>query len=130
MRQLAAGLREALEKFGAKAGTAAVEVSTPSKEALAAFRSALEANEASAEDVMLVHFVQDGLTGAPGGPFAHISPVGAYDAATRRVLVMDVDRKWYEPYWVKDETLLKAMAVKTKAFGYGGYAVAKLAGKE
>jgi hypothetical protein len=128
LEQLTTGLRESLAGFGAKAEVTAVEVSTPSKEALAAFRAALAANEASAADIMLLHFVQDGLTGAPGGPFAHISPVGAYDAATRRVLVMDVDRKWYEPYWVKDETLLKAMAVKTAAFGHGGYAVVKLAG--
>jgi hypothetical protein len=128
LERLAAGLREALDGLGAKGATVKTsqfEAATP--EALAAFRAALAGNEASARDIMLVHFTQDTLTGAPGGPFAHISPVGAYDAKNRLVLIMDVDRRWYEPYWVADELLLKAMAAETEAFGRGGYALVSLA---
>ncbi len=72
---------------------------------------------------MLLHFAQDKVTGAAGGPYPHISPVGAYDKATRRVLILDIDRKWYEPYWAPDTVVLEAMAEKTSAFGHGGYII-------
>ncbi|MBI5243620.1 MAG: hypothetical protein HY922_08040 [Elusimicrobia bacterium] len=87
---------------------------------LAALRAALTDNEKDPDDIIVVHFVQDDLTAAAGGPYPHISPVGAYDAAGRRVLIMDVDREWYEPYWVPDEALLRAMVHATAAFGRGG----------
>ncbi len=125
LEQLRDVTRDALVAYGA----ASVEVQSVDASAtnaegeagLAAFRRVLEGNERSASDFVLVHFVQDGLTGAPGGPYAHISPVGAYDAERRRVLVMDVDREWYEPYWVADDVLWRAMSVRTKAFGSGGW---------
>jgi Phytochelatin synthase len=40
------------------------------------------------------------LTGDWDGP--HISPIGAYDRDARQVLIMDVDREWYVPYWSPD----------------------------
>lgn len=126
LAQLAAGLQEALAAFGGKNfSVSAVSVSTPSAQALEEFRKALSAGERNPDDIMLLHFTQDTLTGAPGGPYAHISPVGAYDAGTRRVLVFDVDRQWYEPYWASDAQVLKAMSAETKAFGRGGYALIK-----
>ena len=64
-------------------------------------------NEASDRDIVLVYFNQGVLTGDWDGP--HISPVGAYDADRGSVLIMDVDREWYIPYWSSDETLLEAM---------------------
>ena len=45
---------------------------------------------------------------------------GAYDGKNRRVLILDVDRYWYSPYWVSDEDLLAAMNHKTKPLGAGG----------
>jgi hypothetical protein len=39
-----------------------------------------------------------------------MAPVAAYDAEKRRVLLLDPDREWYEPYWVADETLLAGLA--------------------
>lgn len=88
---------------------------------LAELRAILSANEEDPMDFLMVHFVQDDLTGARGGPYAHISPVGAYDAKSRRVLILDVDRDWYSPYWVPDEDLLKAMNHETKPYGSGGF---------
>ena len=85
------------------------------------WRRALTVNEASAEDQILVHFAQDVLTGAAGGPYPHVSPIGAFDAGTGRVLVLDVDREWYEPYWVSAGLVVRAMAVRTPAFGTGGW---------
>lgn len=89
--------------------------------ALLKFRSALSANEESGNDYILIHYIQDVVTDAPDGPYPHISPIGAYDKVNRRVLVMDVDRDWYEPYWVSDERLLLAMSKKTERYGFGGY---------
>ena len=75
--------------------------------ALAQVRRLLVANERSDRDIVLVYFNQGVVTGDWDGP--HISPIGSYDAARRRVLIMDVDRQWYVPYWTSDQTLLEAM---------------------
>jgi Phytochelatin synthase len=88
----------------------AVEVVRPaddSASSLAAIRAALAANEASERDLILIYFNQGVLTGDWDGP--HISPIGAYDQGARQVLVMDVDREWYVPYWAPDEKLLDAL---------------------
>ena len=88
----------------------AVEVVRPTDETpqvLADLRRTLTRNEASDQDVVLVYFNQGVLTGDWDGP--HISPIAAYDQGTGQVLIMDVDREWYVPYWTEDTTLLRAM---------------------
>ena len=70
-------------------------------------RQALAANEASDQDVVLVYFDQGVLTGDWDGP--HMSPIAAYDQENGQVLIMDVDREWYVPYWTSDTKLLEAM---------------------
>jgi len=60
--------------------------------------------------MILIQFTQDTLTGAGGGPYPHISPIGAYDTGTGRALVLDVDRDYYEPYRVDAALIVKAMA--------------------
>jgi hypothetical protein len=74
---------------------------------LADVRRLLADNERSDRDIVLAYFNQGVLTGDWDGP--HISPIGAYDAERRRVLIMDVDRRWYVPYWSSDEKLLEAV---------------------
>jgi len=74
---------------------------------LAELRQILAANEQSDQDMLLVYYNQGVLTSDWDGP--HISPVGAYDASTRQVLMMDVDRDWYPPYWSTADKLLEAM---------------------
>lgn len=125
LSQLAATCEQALRAFGAAGARVSFAAADGTGEGLARFRSALEENERSAHDAILVHFVQDELTDAPGGPYPHISPIGAYDAASKRVLVLDVDRRWYEPYWVADELLWKAMSRSTLPFGAGGWVLAR-----
>ncbi len=68
-----------------------------SSESLARLQHLLAANEHSAKDIALLYFNQGVLTGDWDGP--HVSPIGAYDAHRGRVLVMDVDRRFYVPYW-------------------------------
>ncbi len=87
-----------------------VHVESTSDDMLARLRKVLAANEASSDDFILINFVQSVFTGDPEGNVGHISPIAAYDAERERVLVMDVDRSWYEPYWVSDRTLLAGMA--------------------
>jgi Phytochelatin synthase len=87
-----------------------IEVIRPSDgsaASLAEVRRALAANEASDDDLILMYFNQGVLTGDWDGP--HISPIGAYDQGAQQVLVMDVDREWYVPYWSPDAKLLDAM---------------------
>jgi len=103
--------------------TTAAAVNTQNLET---FRQAVILNENSSSDILLLHFVQDRVTGAPDGPYPHVSPVGAYDAKTRRVLIFDVDRRWYEPYWAADTQVFDAMAFETKSFGHGGYVLIKI----
>lgn len=120
-------LAASLGAFGLDATVEAVQPADAAPEALARFRDALRRNEASGENVVLVYFNQGVLTGDWDGP--HISPVGAYDEATDRVLVMDVDREWYVPYWTPAATLLAGMAKATPtgfgplSGGRGGYYV-------
>jgi hypothetical protein len=118
--------REAMTVYGAVGASVTVTmVESEDARSLEAFRKALTSNEKNPDDIILLHFAQDMVTGAPGGPYAHVSPVGAYDAKARRVLVFDVDRQWYEPYWAADTQLLKAMALETEKFGRGGYVLIK-----
>ncbi len=77
-------------------------------------------NERSAKTMIIANFLQGTLTG--DAPVGHVAPIGAFDPARNRALVMDPDRKWYEPYWVSVDSLLEAMteqdAVSQKARGY------------
>lgn len=127
LRLLGEAVTRALERNGVKGSTvAAVQVSDAGPTLLAELRGVLSESEKSPRDFVLVHFCQDVLTDAPVGPYPHIAPVGAYDEERHRVLIMDPDREWYEPYWVDDARLLDAMSRRTYAFGYGGWVRAAL----
>jgi len=65
----------------------------------------LAANEKNPKDFIIANFLQSVLTGDPEGSVGHIAPIGAYDAKKKRVLVLDPDRKYYQPYWVPYEKL-------------------------
>jgi hypothetical protein len=86
-----------------------------SDEAKKRFVEALERSEKAATDFLLVNFVQSAAT--DDSDTGHIAPVGAYDARAKRVLVLDPDREWYEPYWVSVDDLLKGMATLDKESG-------------
>jgi hypothetical protein len=109
----------------ASATVEAVSPEAADAPALEALRAALVENEASPDNVMLIYFNQGVITGDWDGP--HISPISAYDAERDRVLVMDVDRDWYVPYWTSTETLLAALVKPISeehgvlAGGRGGY---------
>ena len=101
-------LRQSLDAFGLE--RAEVEIVRPqdaTPATLERLRRLLVANEQSADDIILAVFNQGTLTG--DADVGHVSPIGAYDAERGRVLILDVDRRWYVPYWSSDERLLAAM---------------------
>ncbi len=73
------------------------------------FHEALVANEKSADDFIIINFLQGRLTGDPEGG-AHVAVIAAYDAKKKSVLVFDPDREYYEPYWSPEEAVLDAIA--------------------
>jgi hypothetical protein len=101
-------LKETIEATGLGGTTIVGEQPKDAEQlSLSNFRDALITNEASKKDVMLVYFDRGIVTGGP--PHPHVSPVGAYDAINDLVLILDVDRNYYVPYWVPATTLLVAM---------------------
>jgi hypothetical protein len=71
-------------------------------------------NEKSANNFVIANFLQSEYTGDPEGNVGHVSPVAAYDAKKKRVLIMDSDREYYEPYWVSIDTFVKGLATLDK----------------
>lgn len=69
----------------------------------------LAKNEKNPRDFILANFLQSVLTGDPEGAVGHIAPIGAYDSKKKRVLILDPDRKYYQPYWVPYEKLFDAV---------------------
>lgn len=70
------------------------------------FRAMAKQNLRTRGDFMLVNY-QRAVLGEE--PMPHISPVAAYDAATDRLLVLDVAPYKYPPVWVSTEMLWRAM---------------------
>jgi len=100
-------VRVSLKAYDLDAEVETFEPSDRSKATLRRLRSLLSRNERSGDDIALIYYNQGVVTGDWDGP--HLSPIGAYDTRRRRVLIMDVDRQWYVPYWTSDEKLLEAM---------------------
>jgi hypothetical protein len=104
---------KALKSYGfTDAYAEVVHTNNTSQATLAKLRLDLTQNEKSAKDFILINFIQGVYTG--DAEVGHIAPIAAYDTVSRRVLVLDPDREWYEPYWVSEETLLRGMATTDK----------------
>jgi hypothetical protein len=71
--------------------------------------------------LIIIHFDQG--TFVPTLNIPHISPVGAYDAATERITILDVDPEQEKPYQVDFGTFYKGLSCDYhhvfEAFGYG-----------
>jgi len=125
--RLIPGKTLSLEEFGAVAGEALkrrghgdfkVEViHAEGKGWKEKVESALKSNESSSKDLILANFLQSELTGDPEGKVGHVAPVGAFDARTARVLILDPDREYYEPYWVPLATFLKGLETRDSDSG-------------
>ncbi len=118
-------VEESLKAYGLKNYTVTTYHMDNSKAARDQLHKDLLENEKSANDFIIINFVQGAYTG--DADVGHISPIGAYDKKKGRVLVMDVDREWYEPYWVSESALAGGMATQDKISGHNrGYIYIKL----
>lgn len=79
-----------------------LQMKRPSK----SFRKSLKKMEVG-DYWIIVNFDQGMVMGEKS--VGHFSPIGAYDEASDRVLILDTDAEWYEPYWVSVDLLLKSM---------------------
>jgi hypothetical protein len=82
---------------------------------LAAFRRVLLDSEAGPGRFIIANYYMATVIG--DGDYGHFSPIGAYDAARDRVLILDVYRVELEPYWVPAERLFAGMATVSRADG-------------
>jgi len=99
----------------AAADIEAVSLTQHSAEALARFRADLRACEATPGRFVVANYYMAAVIGR--GDYGHFSPIGAYDATRDRVLILDVYRVEFEPYWVPAERLFEGMATINRADG-------------
>ncbi|MBV7407901.1 phytochelatin synthase family protein [Maritimibacter sp. DP1N21-5] len=110
--QLVSFAKEAATTTGLNSAKVEAWKPTDDSEAtLATLREQLAANEASAEDVLMIYFNQGVVTGDWDGP--HVTLIGAYDAEADKVLLLEVDQEWYVPYWTPVPVLLASMLKPT-----------------
>lgn len=84
--------------------------------------SDLNALENSAGCFIIANFSQCVLNGDPQACGGHFSPIGGYDSSNRRILILDVDRHWYEPYWVSFEKFSESLSTEdTDTQNHRGY---------
>jgi hypothetical protein len=81
----------------------------------AALRQTLREGEEAPGRFVIANYYMAAVIG--DGDYGHFSPVGAYDAARDRVLMLDVYRVELEPYWVPFERLFDGMATISRADG-------------
>lgn len=109
--QLGVLTQKTLESYGLKVKhLEVVHVDPKDSKIRAKLHAALVANEKSDRDFIIANFDQQKYTG--DAQVGHIAPVAAYDAAKERVLIMDPDRDYYEPYWVSEATFFDGMGTK------------------
>jgi hypothetical protein len=87
-----------------------IHIDGVNKQTIAKVRRHLVENEKSTKDFILANFNQASYT--DDADVGHIAPVAAFDAKKDRILVMDPDREWYEPYWVSLETFVAGLATR------------------
>lgn len=111
--QLGEAVRKSITAYGLKAKVEVMHAEgTPAQNKK--IRELLMKNEKSDRNFIIANFSQAVYTGDPEG-VGHISPIAAFDARTNQVLVMDVDREYYEPYWVSTDTFIQGMYTQDKS---------------
>lgn len=73
---------------------------------LEAFRESVHRNASTPGDYLVINYHREGLGQEGGG---HFSPVGAWDAASDRLLILDVATFRYPPVWARVADVYAAM---------------------
>lgn len=127
LREMAPIMERAYLHYGVAGARVEMVQMTDAVAQAAGFRDALAAMERSPSTQIALNF--DGAPVYGQADYGHFSPAAAYDAARDRVLVLDVDRGWYEPYWVPVDVMLAALATASRKDGSPrGYLRVTLAG--
>ena len=109
LEQFASILRKAFKAHGfAAAGADAVYQSSNFASGELEFERDLIKDAGSARDFIILNFDQGYVMDDVS--VGHFAIVGAYDKATRRILILDPDRDWYEPYWAPIGKVYRSMA--------------------
>jgi len=126
LTEFAAAMERALLSYEcAGSWSVAIAPVTDADTAAAGLRAALIAMENSDTGFVAANFHLDLFYG-DGVDIGHFSPIGAYDAARDRVLMLDVYKKDYEPMWAPLPHLAIAMARQSRKTGEPrGYALVK-----
>ena len=102
--------RAALAAYGLADRKVEVVPATKEPAFRAKVRALLEENERTDADFLIARYQQSSFTGDPEGAVGTYSAVGAFDAKRGRVLVLETDRKYYEPYWVALDVFVEGLA--------------------
>lgn len=100
----------ALSTYGVTAAVRTVPVASSQAAEVARVRKLLVDNESSDKNFLIALYKQSVFTGDPEGAVGVYAPVGAFDAARDAVLILETDRRWYEPYWVSLDAFVKALS--------------------
>lgn len=119
-------MEKTLQAYGIKGATVeAIHLKEHSKQDELALKQILVESERTAKTLVIANFNQKFFTG--GVSVGHFSPIGAYDPSTKRALIMDTDRQFYEPYWVPEKLLFDSMSTPDPDSGHHrGYLVIRL----
>lgn len=98
-----------LSTYGVSASVRTIPVSGSGPGDVAAVRKLLADNELSDKNFMIALYMQSAFTGDPEGAVGVYAPVGAFDPVRDAVLILETDRKWYEPYWVSLDAFVKGL---------------------
>jgi hypothetical protein len=71
----------------------------------------------SATLFLVANFLHGVYTGDPRGTIGHYALIAGYDSPRARVLVLDPDRRDYQPYWITEEVFLSGMATHDESAG-------------
>lgn len=115
LREMAPIMERAYARYGVAGARVEMVQMTDAAAHAEGFRTALLEMEASASIQVGLNF--DGAPVYGQADYGHFSPAAAYDAARDRLLVLDVDRGWYEPYWVPVDIMLAALATVSRKDG-------------
>jgi hypothetical protein len=113
--QLAHVVEQACKAFGFTQAKATAYYAHKTDSFKKTLHEALMENKKSSDDFILADFNESSYIGEV--EMDHVAPVGAYDPTGKRVLIMDPDRQWYEPYWISEETFLDGMSTADKVTG-------------
>lgn len=72
--------------------------------------SLLEGVNNNKDDYVIVNFLQKEFTLDPAAIEGHFSPLGKYNTATQKVLILDTDSSTTGAYWIDIDTMLRGMA--------------------